>query len=212
VKGHEPENGGKKQVSLNDLEKVPWFAVTGVMVFLNMLMVSQSSNFMDVVVPAYGSQAFVYIAMGYAFMRGHTEQGFNVFLMGAVWLLENILIWGNVASAVSMWLLFIVQLYLLYTFVTGQKLKFAGGGSESWTFASLWIVFLFGLGKLWISLSAGATLAQLPLWGLGVLLMSFGYIIQPVEKSWSTPLQAIGCLLTIVSALTLTTPGLQLLP
>jgi len=212
MKGHKPENGGKKQVSLKDLEKVPWFAVTGVMVFLNMLMVSQSSNFMDVVVPAYGSQAFLYIAMGYAFMRGHTEQGFNVFLMADVWLLENILIWGNVASAMSMWLLFIVQLYLIYTFVTGQKLKFAGGGSESWTYASLWIVFLFGLGKLWISLSAGATLTQLPLWGLGILLMSFGYIIEPVEKSWSTPLQAIGCILAIVSALTLTTPGLQLLP
>jgi hypothetical protein len=212
VKGHKPENGGKKQVSLKDLEKVPWFAVAGIMVILNMLLVSSSADFMNVVLPAYLTQAFLYIAMGYAFMRGHTEQGFNVFLMGAVWLLENILIWGNVASAVSLWLLFIVQLYFLFIFFTGQKLKFAGGGSESWTYASLWIVFLFGLGKLWISLSAGATLAQLPLWGLGILLMSFGYIIEPVEKSWSTPLQAIGCLLAIVSALTLTTPGLQLLP
>jgi len=212
VKGHKPENGGKMQVSLKDLEKVPWFAVTGVMVVLNMLLVSQSTNFMEVVVPAYLSEAFLFVSMGYAFMRGHTEQGFNVFLMAAVWLLENILIWGNVASAISLWLLFIVQLYLVYTFFTGQKLKFAGGGSESWTYASIWLVFLFGLGKLWISLSAGATLAQIPLWGLGVLLMSFGYIIQPVEKSWSTPIQAVGCLLTIVSALTLTTPGLQLLP
>jgi hypothetical protein len=212
MKGHEPENGGKKQVSLKDLEKVPWFAVAGVMVILNMLLVSSSADFMNTVLPAYLTQAFLYIAMGYAFMRGHTEQGFNVFLMGAVWLLENILIWGNVVSAVSMWLLFIVQLYLIYTFFTGQKLKFAGGGSESWTYASLWIVFLFGLGKLWISLTAGATLTQLPLWGLGILLMSFGYIIEPVEKSWSTPLQAIGCILAIVSALTLTTPGLQLLP
>jgi hypothetical protein len=212
VKGHEPENGGKKRVSLKDLEKVPWFAVAGVMVILNMLLVSSSADFMNVVLPAYLTQAFLYIAMGYAFMRGHIEQGFNVFLMGAVWLLENILIWGNVVSAVSMWLLFIVQLYLIYTFFTGHKLKFAGGGGESWTYASLWIVFLFGLGKLWISLNAGAILTQLPLWGLGILLMSFGYIIEPVEKSWSTPLQAIGCLLAIVSALTLTTPGLQLLP
>jgi hypothetical protein len=212
MKGHEPENGGKKQVSLKDLEKVPWFAVAGVMVILNMLLVSSSADFMNVVLPAYLTQAFLYIAMGYAFMRGHTEQGFNVFLMADVWLLENILIWGNVVSAVSMWLLFIVQLYLIYTFFTGHKLKFAGGGGESWTYASLWIVFLFGLGKLWISLNAGAILTQLPLWGLGILLMSFGYIIEPVEKSWSTPLQAIGCLLAIVSALTLTTPGLQLLP
>jgi hypothetical protein len=177
-----------------------------------MLLVSSSADFMNVVLPAYLTQAFLYIAMGYAFMRGHTEQGFNVFLMGAVWLLENILIWGNVVSAMSMWLLFIAQLYLIYTFFTGHKLKFAGGGGESWTYASIWIVFLFGLGKLWISLTAGATLAQLPLWGLGILLMSFGYIIEPVEKSWSTPLQAIGCILAIVSALTLTTPGLQLLP
>jgi hypothetical protein len=42
--------------------------------------------------------------------------------------------------------------------------------------------------------------------------MSFGYIIKPVEKDWATPIQAIGCLIAAVSALTLTAPGLQLLP
>ena len=200
------------QVSLKDLEKVPWFAVVGVMVILNMLLVSSSADFMNVVLPAYLTQAFLYIALGYAFMRGHTEQGFAVFLMSGVWLLENILIWSNSAGAVSLWLLFMVQLLLIYFFFTGQKIKFAESGSTSWTYAALWIVFLFGLGKLWIGLSAGMTMAQLSLWGLGILLMSFGYIIEPVEKSWSTPLQAIGCLLAIISALTLTTPGLQLLP
>lgn len=199
-------------MSLKSLEKIPWFAVAGFLVILNMLLVSQSGDFMNVVVPSYLTQAFLYIALGYGFLRGHTEQGFAVFLMAGVWLLMNILLWSNVASAVSLWLLFIVQLALIYMFFTGQTIKFAGSGGTIWTYAALWIVFLFGLGKLWIGLSSGLTLAQMPLWGLGILLMSFGYIVEPVQKEWSTPLQAIGCLLALISALTLTSPGLQLLP
>jgi hypothetical protein len=132
--------------------------------------------------------------------------------MAGVWLLTNILLWSNVANAAWLWLFFIVQLGLTYMFFTGQKIKFAGSGGVTWIYAALWLVFLFGLGKLLIALSSGMTLAQLPLWGLGILLMSFGYVVEPIEKSWATPLQAIGCLLAIISALTLTTPGLQLLP
>jgi hypothetical protein len=199
-------------VSLKDLEKIPWFAVAGALVIINLLIVSQSADFMNVVVPSYLTQAFLYIALGYGFMRGHTEQGFAVFLMAGVWLLTNILLWSNAANATWLWLFFIVQLGLIYMFFTGKKIKFAGSGGVTWIYAALWVVFLFGLGKLLIALSSGMTLAQLPLWGLGILLMSFGYVVEPVEKSWATPLQAIGCLLAIISALTLTTPGLQLLP
>jgi hypothetical protein len=96
-------------------------------------------------------------------------------------------------------------------FFVDKSLRFAGGGGTTWTYAAVWVVFIFGLGKLLVGLS-GVTLAQLPLWGLGVLLMSFGYIIEPVEKSWSTPLQAIGCLIAVISALSLTAPGLELIP
>jgi hypothetical protein len=199
-------------VSLKDLEKIPWFAVAGALVIVNLLMVSQSTDFMSVVVPSYLTQAFLYIALGYGFLRGHVEQGFTVFLMAGVWLLTNILLWSNVANVALLWLFFIMQLALIYMFFTGQNIKFAGIGGITWTYAALWVVSLFGLGKLIIGLSSGMTLAQLPLWGLGILLMSFGYIIEPVEKSWSTPLQAIGCLLALISALTLTAPGLQLLP
>lgn len=199
-------------MSLKDLEKIPWFAIAGALVILNLLMVSQTANFISVVVPSYLTQAFLYIALGYGFLRGHTEQGFAVFLMSGIWLLTNILLWSNVANAAWLWLLFIVQLGLIYMFFTGQNIKFAGSGGITWTYAGLWIVFLFGLGKFIIGLNSGLTLAQMPLWGLGILLMSFGYIIEPVEKSWATPLQAIGCLLALISALTLTTPGLQLLP
>lgn len=199
-------------MSLKDLEKIPWFAVAGALVIVNLLMVSQSTDFMSVVVPSYLTQAFLYIALGYGFLRGHVEQGFTVFLMAGVWLLTNILLWSNVANVALLWLFFIMQLALIYMFFTGQNIKFAGIGGITWTYAALWVVSLFGLGKLIIGLSSGMTLAQLPLWGLGILLMSFGYIIEPVEKSWSTPLQAIGCLLALISALTLTAPGLQLLP
>jgi len=59
----------KGKVSLKSLEKVPWFAILGVLVIINLLIVQQAPNFMSVVVPAYLTQAFLYISLGYAFMR-----------------------------------------------------------------------------------------------------------------------------------------------
>jgi hypothetical protein len=194
------------------LKKIPWFAVVGVAVFVNMLLVQQSPNFMAVVVPAYLSQAFLYIALGYAFMRGHTEQGFAVFLMAGVWLLVNVLVWSNAEVSAWLWIFCLVQLALIYMFFTGKKIRFAGSGGITWTYAALWLVFIFGLSKFIIGLSSGMTLTQIPLWGLGVLLVSFGYIVEPVEKEWSLPFQLIGTLLALISAFTLTAPGLQLLP
>jgi hypothetical protein len=194
------------------LKKIPWFAVVGVLVILNMLLVQQSPNFMAVVVPAYLSQAFLYIALGYAFMRGHTEQGFAVFLMAGVWLLVNVLVWSNAEVSAWLWIFCLVQLALIYMFFTGKKIRFAGSGGITWTYAALWLVFIFGLSKFIIGLCSGMTLTQIPLWGLGVLLVSFGYIVEPVEKEWSLPFQLIGTLLALISAFTLTAPGLQLLP
>jgi hypothetical protein len=194
------------------LKKIPWFAVVGVLVILNMLLVQQSPNFMAVVVPAYLSQAFLYIALGYAFMRGHTEQGFAVFLMAGVWLLVNVLVWSNAEVSAWLWIFCLIQLALIFMFFTGKKIRFAGSGGVTWTYAALWMVFIFGLSKFIIGLSSGMTLAQIPLWGLGVLLVSFGYIVEPVEKDWGWPFQLIGTLLALISAFTLTAPGLQLLP
>jgi hypothetical protein len=202
----------KGEVSESTLKKIPWFAVVGVLVIFNMLIVQQSPNFMSVVVPAYLSQAFLYIAVGYAFMRGHTEQGFAVFLMAGVWLLENVLVWSNAEVSAWLWIFCLVQLALIYMFFTGKKIRFAGSGGITWTYAALWLIFIFGLSKFIIGLSSGMTLAQMPLWGLGVLLVSFGYIVEPVEKEWSLPFQLIGTLLALISAFTLTAPGLQLLP
>jgi len=199
-------------MSLKDLEKIPWFAVAGMIVIISLVI--SGLGFASIAFPAYLIQAFLYFALGYAYMRGHTEQGFAVFLMAGVWLLTNILIWSNLGDLLmgSIWLLCVIQLALIYMFFTKQSIKFAGSGGMTWTYAALWLVFLFGLGKLWLALSQGATLAQIPLWGLGILLLSFGYIVEPVEKSWSTPLQVIGCLLAVISGLTIAGPGLQLLP
>jgi hypothetical protein len=194
------------------LKKIPWFAVVGVAVFVNMLIAQQSQNFMAVVVPVNLSQAFLYIALGYAFMRGHTEQGFAVFLMSGVWLLENVLVWSNAEVSAWLWIFCLIQLALIYMFFTGKKIRFAGSGGVTWTYAALWLVFIFGLSKFIIGLCSGMTLTQIPLWGLGVLLVSFGYIVEPVEKDWGLPFQLIGTLLALISAFTLTAPGLQLLP
>jgi hypothetical protein len=202
----------KGKVSESTLKKIPWFAVVGVAVFVNMLIAQQSPNFMAVVVPVNLSQAFLYIALGYAFMRGHTEQGFAVFLMAGVWLLVNVLVWSNAEVSAWLWIFCLIQLALIYMFFTGKKIRFAGSGGVTWTYAALWLVFIFGLSKFIIGLSSGMTLAQIPLWGLGVLLVSFGYIVEPVEKEWGLPFQLIGTLLALISAFTLTAPGLQLLP
>jgi hypothetical protein len=202
----------KGKVSESTLKKIPWFAVVGVAVFVNMLIAQQSQNFMAVVVPAYLSQAFLYITLGYAFMRGHTEQGFAVFLMSCIWMLENVLVWSNAEVSAWLWIFCLIQLALIYMFFTGKKIRFAGSGGITWTYAALWMVFIFGLSKFIIGLSSGMTLAQIPLWGLGVLLVSFGYIVEPVEKEWGLPFQLIGTLLALISAFTLTAPGLQLLP
>jgi len=145
-------------------------------------------------------------------MRGHTEQGFAVFLMAGVWLLVNVLVWSNAEVSAWLWIFCLIQLALIYMFFTGKKIRFAGSGGVTWTYAALWLVFIFGLSKFIIGLCSGMTLTQIPLWGLGVLLVSFGYIVEPVEKDWGLPFQLIGTLLALISAFTLTAPGLQLLP
>ena len=198
-------------MSMKSIENWPWFAILGVLVILNMLLTQQGPDFTATVLPAYLSQAFLFIALGYGFYREHTTQGFAVFLMGLIWLLQNVLLWSNAEVTAWLWLTFLVQLMLIYFFFTGKKLKFAGESSLPWTYAALWVVFITGLAKFLIGLSAGM-MAQIPLWGLGVLLVSFGYIIKPVEQSWSAPFKLIGTLLCLVSAFTLTTPGLNLLP
>ncbi|MEM2534135.1 MAG: hypothetical protein QXK12_08960, partial [Candidatus Nezhaarchaeales archaeon] len=80
---------------MKSIENWPWFAILGVLVILNMLLTQQGPDFMATVVPAYLSQAFLFIALGYGFHREHTTQGFAVFLMGLIWLLQNVLLWSN---------------------------------------------------------------------------------------------------------------------
>lgn len=187
------------------------FAIPGVMLIINILLNAANLD-VALVVPVYLKQAIVYFALAYAFLRGYEGQGFTVFLMSAVWLLANILIWSGVTNSILMWLLLLAQLFLLYRFFTHEEIRFAGSGGSAWTYAAVWIVFIFGAARLLMVFSGGITIAQVPLWGLGVLLISLGYIIRPIEEGWSAPLQVVGALLTVISGLTASGLALQLMP
>jgi len=188
---------------MKDLEKIPWFAILGVLLFLNMFVMHSSD--VASLFPAYMSAMLFFIGLGYGFMSEHKSQGFAVFLMGLIWLLQNVMLWSNSEAGVWLWLTFLVQLLLTYYFFTGKTLKFAGEAGLPWTYAALWIVFITGLAKLLTGLSAGA-LAQIPLWSIGVLLVAFGYVIKPAEDDWAAPLQLIGTILCLVSAFTMAVP------
>ena len=200
---------------MQDLEKIPYFAIVGVVLILSMLLYcTNQPNFSSQILPTYLTQALVYIAFGYAFMKGHQRQGFIVFLMALDWLMMQILIWSNIGAALtaSLWILCLFQLLLAYYFFTGKSLKFAGEGGQVWAYAGLWLVFAFGIGKLWVLWATAQTLVALPFWGLGIALISFGYILQPVEEEWSLPLKLIGLLLAVIAAFTVQAPGLTLIP
>lgn len=195
---------------LKNLEKIPWFAVVGALLILGMLLSANMPDFWLMTVPVLLTQALLYLCFGYAFMRGHIEQGFAVFLMSLVWLLMQI---GLLAFAQSgiLWFVCLIQIALAYLFFTGYKLKFAGSGRTTWTYAGLWVTFVYGLAKMWMSFSTGGTLASVPLWGLAIALLCFGYIIEPVEKSWAVPLQAIATLIALIAVFGAAGQGLQLL-
>lgn len=192
-------------MSLKSLEEIPWFAVVGVVLLASMF-INAPANIMEAELPRYLTQALLYIVLGWAFLKGYTKQGFTVFLMAGVWLLMQILCWAGIGSSLSasLWLLCIAQVGLTYAFFTNYPIKFAGvGGGSTWSYAALWVIFLFAVGKLWISVAYGTQSVQTPLWGIAILLLSSGYIVEPVEKQWATPLKAIGTLLAVVSALTI---------
>ena len=202
-------------MSRRQLEKIPYFAIVGGVLILSMLLYcTDQPNFASQILPTYTTQALVYIAFGYVFLRGHQNQGFIAFLMALDWLMMQILIWSNLGAALtaSLWILFVFQLLLVYYFFTGKILQFAGQGGQVWAYAGLWLTFAFGIGKLWVLWAAAQTLVALPFWGLGVALISLGYILQPVEEEWSVPLKLIGLLLAVIAAFTVQAPGLRLMP
>jgi hypothetical protein len=202
-------------MSMKSLEQIPWFSVAGAVLLVSLfLFTSTLSNFMTELVPIYLTEALLFIVFGYALMRGHTEDSFTVFLMACVWLLDQILCWSNIGAGLSasLWFLAAIQIVLAYLFLTKYKLKFANVGGEAWTYAALWVIFLFGVAKLWLNLSYGTAIAQMPIWGISIAILSFGYIIKPLSKDAGVTMQAIGALLAVFSALTIGGAGLLLVP
>jgi hypothetical protein len=202
-----------------EIRRIPYFAIVGALLLLSLLMYTTGlSGFMEVLVPTYLTEALLFIAIGLSYMKGgYGEPGFNLFLMSGVWLLNQILHWGGVWSAGGnatagslMWILALVQLGLAYCVFTDTEILDVGGSGETWGHAAVWLVFLFGLSKLLLNLGLGAQpLAAMPLWGLGALILSLGYILEPVDDEISGYAALIGTLIMAYAALTVGGAGLS---
>ena len=205
--------------NFKELESIPWFAVTGGFALLSLLLYTTNLlNFWQLLVPTYLTQAILYIALGVGLRdrSGKTEVGFVAFLMAGVWFLDQMLHWSGLGGFESslkiplVWLLFLAQVFLGYLFFTDQKVRYVGKGGETWVYAGVAVVFFFAAAKIVLGLAYSLPFA-LPLWGVGVLILSLGYLLKPVVPEWSLPLQLVGTSLAAVSALTIAGPGLSML-
>jgi hypothetical protein len=202
--------------SFKDLESIPWFAIAGGIVIVSLLLYTTANvDFWYVLLPTYLSQAVLYFALAKGLQEKKTEVGVVGFFMSGVWFLNQILLWSGIeatrmVAAPVLWILFLVQLFLGYLFFTEQKVKYISQGGEPFIYASVGIVFLFALAKLILGFTYNLPLS-LPLWGIGILLLSLGALLKPVEDDWSVGIQLLGTALACFSALTIGGPGLSTL-
>jgi hypothetical protein len=204
-----------------NVEKIPFFAIAGLMLLLSMfLYTTANANFTNVILPTYLTQALVYIALGYAVMRGHGKAGFTIFLMSLLWLFNQILWWGNSTFVMPTnpylpmvtWGTFLGQGLLAVMFFRGKNLKYVpNASSPGWPYASYWVLMLYGFAKLVLVWSN--PLFQMSMWSVSILLISFGYVVHGAgKKQFALAFIVIGVLLAAASALTINTSGLSLMP
>ncbi|HDO41698.1 MAG TPA: hypothetical protein ENH03_02220 [Candidatus Bathyarchaeota archaeon] len=204
--------------SIKELNSIPWFAVIGGLVILSMLLYTvEAPDFMQILLPTYVSEALLFIALGYVAMKKKTGAGFAVFLMACAWLLNQMLHWAGLWPkapdflTASLWSLFIAQLILAYVVFTDARINFGSVASSSaWVYVATWIVFLFAAGKLWICL--GLNNFMWHMWGVGIAVLSLGYIVEPADKTISAFLKIAGTILATYMALAIGGSGLTLIP
>lgn len=203
------------------VDRIPWFAIPGALLILSLLMYTTSqAGFMEILVPTYLTEALLFICIGLTFCKevdfGH--KSIELFLMSGVWLLNQILHWGGAWGrsptmlGTICWILLLMQLYLAYLVYTGGDLFGIKGlnGGAVWGDAAVWLILLFGLGKLLLNLAYGAPLTgAMPLWGLGAVILSLGYALSIVEDEVGGYLALFGTLVMAYAALTIGGPGLS---
>lgn len=201
-------------------ENIPFFAIAGAMLLISMVMYTTNAiNFTSLLLPTYLTQILVYLALGYATLKGHGKAGFTIFLMTLVWMFNQILQWSYISNMANLtptfttlyWLLLLVQGGLAVMFFRNKPLKFVPDSSGAgWPYASYWVILIFGLAKLALNFWLGQTLVQMTLWGASIFLISLGYVIQGFKKKYALPILAVGTLLAAYSALTIGASGLSL--
>ena len=169
----------------------PFYAATGALIVLSMLMYcTNAAGFAEVLFPTYMTEAILFFALNQAIQqkRISAKQGFVVFLMSFIWLLNQILhwsgLWGKAFDmlAASTWILFFAQLTLAYGFFTGTDLIGmigfrAGGDGATWKRTALFLLLFYAVAKIWLNLAVTAQFMWM-LWGLAVALLALGALMK----------------------------------
>lgn len=197
------------------LEEIPYFAIAGLVLLVSMLLyTTTSAGFWTYIVPTYLTEALLFFVLGFAFWKSFKKSGFTVFIMVLLWIFNQILNWsglygvGNTLT-VGTWFVLIAQIVLTILFFADYPIKYFDFQSDAWPYASGFVLLLFGGAKMYLDYSYGTPIMMF-LWGLGISLVSFGYIIRPKAKEYSAGIQIVGLLLVVVAAFAIAGPGLML--
>ncbi len=199
-----------KSIGLDD---IPWFAIVGAAILASFFMYKITvTDFSSYILPIYLTEALMFIGFGYAILRKHENAGgFTIFLMAMMWLMNQILTWSGAGSSINLWILCGLEILFSASFFLNKPLlKYFSTKGKEWTYAGYWLIFIFAVAKVWINYTLALPFG---FWGIAVLLVSFGYILQPVKKEYGGIMALIGTLLALFVALALGSQyGLTLVP
>ena len=197
------------------LENIPYYAIVGILVLISFLMyLTANANAWTWLFTDYLTEALLFIVLGFAVWKGFKKSSFTVFLMTLVWLFNQILNWSGL-SGVGMtltagtWLLLVVQIGLAGLFFMDYPIKYLDYQSSAWPYASNLMVLFFAIAKMYLDASLNTPIMMF-IWGAGIGLVSFGYMIKPKFKEGSAAFQILGLLLVLISAFGIAGPGLTL--
>jgi hypothetical protein len=201
------------------IEKIPYYAIAGAMVLVSFFLyiaAAGNPNSWTWLFPTYLTEALLFITLGFAGWKGYKKSAFTVFVMALVFIGNQIMNWSGLAMVgmtltFGTWLLAIVQIGLVILFFTDTPIKYLDFQSEAWPYASNFLVLFFAIMKMYLDASLNTPIMWF-LWGGGIGLVSFGYLLRPKFAEGSAAFQILGLLLVVVSALGIQGSGLTLVP
>lgn len=200
-------------VSRRDLTRLPCYACLGVLVLMSLFMFCTGyDNFTTELVPIYLTEAILFIAVDVVLTKKQS-QGWVVFLMALVWLLNQAIVWGSPDNlSVILWILFLGQAGLAYALTTKRSVELLSPPNPSasnWGYGASAVIFIYALGKLILTVMYGWAPMHWTSWAVAVLVTSIGYLYPKSE--YSGYLKIIGVLIGVITALTISGPGLTIL-